>query len=124
MDVILPELESGYDYVNTASLMERSERGQQLLVDDVFLSILENTLNQELEEASNEEECECVKEDVHELAKHYSGINVDVWDKAIEEASRKFEEPEPDYDDWDPGDGYFGGPGKSSDYYDLYSSLL
>lgn len=124
VDAILPELDRGYDYINTASLMERSERGQQLLVDDEFLSILEHTLNQELEEAGNDEECEYVKEDVHVLAKYYSGINVDVWDKAIEEAKSKFEDPEPDYDDWDPGDGYFGGPEKSSDYYDLYSSLL
>ena len=49
---------------------------------------------------------------------------MDVWDKAIEEAKRRFEEPEPDYDDWDPGEGFSGGTGKSSDYYDLYSSLL
>lgn len=124
VDDILPELERGYDYVNTASLMERSERGQQLLEDDEFISTLEKTLNQELEEAGDDEECESVKEDVHELAKYYSGIDIDVWDKAIEEAKRKFEEPEPDYDDWDPGEGFSGGTGKSSDYYDLYSSLL
>lgn len=124
VDVIVPELERGYDYVNTASLMERSTRGQELLADESFLATLESTLNEELENAGNDEECDYVKDDVYELSKYYTGIDIDVWEKTIEEAKSRFIEPEPEYDDWDPGDGYFGGPEKSSDYYDLYSSLL
>jgi len=124
VDFVVPKLERGYDYVNTASLMRRSTRGKELLSDKAFLATLENTLNVELEEAGNDEECDYLKDDIHELAKYYTGLDLDIWDEAIEEAKQKFEKPEFDYDDWDPGEGYYGVSERSSDYYDLYSSLL
>ncbi len=124
VDVIIPELVSGYDYVNAATLMERSERGKQLLSDTEFLKSLEETLEYELESADSDEECEYVRDDVQMLSRHYSGINTDAWDEAINDAKSKFAEPDQEYDDWDPGERYYGGIEKVSDYYDLYSSLL
>lgn len=124
VDKITPELDSGYDYVNTSSLMERSNRGRELLLDDAFLCKLERILDQELRDASNYEDCEDVRENVHELAKHYPGISVDDWDETIEDAKTRFAEPKQEYDDWDQGERYYGSIKRSNDYFDLYSSLL
>ena len=124
VDAILPELENGYDYVNTVYLFGRSRRGRALMLDDAFICKLERTLDEELEQASNDDECEFVRDDVHFLADYYHGINIDIWDDAIDEAKQKFVEPDPEYDDWDQEERYFGGPSKSADYYDLFVSLL
>ena len=123
VDAVLPELESGYDYVNTISLMEKTARGKQLMKDDDFVKKMEETLEYELESADSEEECEYVRDDVQELAKHYP-INPEGWGEAIDDAKTKFAEPEQEYDDWDPGERYYGGHERTSDYYDLYTSLL
>ena len=123
VESVLPELESGYDYVNTVSLMEKTVRGQQLMEDIDFVRKMEETLEYELESADSEEECEYVRDDVQELAKHYP-INPKGWGDAIDEAKTKFAEPEQDYDDWDPGERYYGAHERTSDYYDLYTSLL
>lgn len=123
VESVLPELESGYDYVNTVSLMEKTVRGQQLMEDIDFVRKMEETLEYELESADSEEECEYVRDDVQELAKHYP-INPKGWGDAIDEAKTKFAEPEQDYDDWDPGERYYGEHERTSDYYDLYTSLL
>lgn len=123
VDAVLPELESGYDYVNTVSLMEKTAKGKQLMEDDDFVRKMEETLEYELESADSEEECEYVRDDVQELAKHYQ-INPKGWGEAIDDAKTKFAEPEQDYDDWDPGERYYGAHERSSDYYDLYTSLL
>ena len=123
VDAVLPELESGYDYVNTVSLMEKTAKGKQLMEDDDFVRKMEETLEYELESADSEEECEYVRDDVQELAKHYQ-INPKGWGEAIDDAKTKFAEPEQDYDDWDPGERYYGTHERSSDYYDLYTSLL
>jgi hypothetical protein len=123
VDAVLPELESGYDYVNTVSLMEKTTKGKQLMKDDAFVRKMEETLEYELESADSEEECEYVRDDVQELAKHYP-INPEGWGEAIDDAKTKFAEPEQEYDDWDPGERYYGGHERTSDYYDLYTSLL
>ena len=123
VDAVLPELESGYDYVNTVSLMEETAKGKQLMEDDDFVRKMEETLEYELESADSEEECEYVRDDVQELAKHYP-INPKGWGDAIDEAKTKFAELEQDYDDWDPGEKYYGAHERTSDYYDLYTSLL
>lgn len=123
VDAVLPELESGYDYVNTISLMEKTARGKQLMKDDDFVKKMEETLEYELESADSEEECEYVRDDVQELAKHYP-INPEGWGEAIDDAKTKFAEPEQEYDDWDPGERYYGEHERTSDYYDLYTSLL
>ena len=44
VESVLPELESGYDYVNTVSLMEKTVRGQQLMEDIDFVRKMEETL--------------------------------------------------------------------------------
>ena len=123
VDDVLPELESGYDYVNTISLMEKTVKGQQLMEDDDFVRKMEQTLESELESADSEEECEYVRDDVEELAKHYP-INQEGWREAVDDAKSKFSMPEQDYDDWDPGERYYGEHERTSDYYDLYTSLL
>ena len=123
VDAVLPELESGYDYVNTVSLMEKTAKGKQLMEDDDFVRKMEETLEYELESADSEEECEYVRDDVQELAKHYK-INPEGWGEAIDDAKTKFAEPEQEYDDWDPGERYYGEHERTSDYYDLYTSLL
>lgn len=123
VDAVLPELESGYDYVNTVSLMEKTAKGKQLMEDDDFVRKMEETLEYELESADSEEECEYVRDDVQELAKHYQ-INPEGWGEAIDDAKTKFAEPEQEYDDWDPGERYYGEHERTSDYYDLYTSLL
>ena len=123
VDAVLPELESGYDYVNTVSLMEKTAKGKQLMEDDDFVRKMEETLEYELESADSEEECEYVRDDVQELAKHYQ-INPEGWGEAIDDAKTKFAEPEQEYDDWDPGERYYGKHERTSDYYDLYTSLL
>ena len=123
VDAVLPELESGYDYVNTVSLMEKTAKGKQLMEDDDFVRKMEETLEYELESADSEEECEYVRDDVQELAKHYQ-INQEGWGEAIDDAKTKFAEPEQEYDDWDPGERYYGEHERTSDYYDLYTSLL
>lgn len=123
VDAVLPELESGYDYVNTVSLMEKTAKGKQLMEDDDFVRKMEETLEYELESADCEEECEYVRDDVQELAKHYQ-INPEGWGEAIDDAKTKFAEPEQEYDDWDPGERYYGEHERTSDYYDLYTSLL
>ena len=123
VDAVLPELESGYDYVNTVSLMEKTAKGKQLMEDDDFVRKMEETLEYELESADSEEECEYVRDDVQELAKHYP-INAEGWGEAIDDAKTKFANPEQDYDDWDPGERYYGAHERYSDYYDLYTSLL
>ena len=123
VDAVLPELESGYDYVNTVSLMEKTAKGKQLMDDDDFVRKMEETLEYELESADSEEECEYVRDDVQELAKHYQ-INQEGWGEAIDDAKTKFAEPEQEYDDWDPGERYYGEHERTSDYYDLYTSLL
>ena len=123
LDAVLPELESGYDYVNTVSLMEKTAKGKQLMEDDDFVRKMEETLEYELESADSEEECEYVRDDVQELAKHYQ-INPEGWREAIDDAKTKFAEPEQEYDDWDPGERYYGEHERTSDYYDLYTSLL
>ena len=120
---VIPELESGYDYVNTVSLMEKTVRGRQLMADDEFVRRMEETLEHELESADSEEECEYVRDDVEELAKHFP-INPKGWGEAIDEAKSKFAEPEQEYDDWDSGEKYYGEHERTSDYYDLYTSLL
>jgi hypothetical protein len=123
VDAVLPELKSGYDYVNTVSLMEKTAKGKQLMEDDDFVRKMEETLEYELESADSEEECEYVRDDVQELAKHYQ-INPEGWGEAIDDAKTKFAEPEQEYDDWDPGERYYGEHERTSDYYDLYTSLL
>ena len=123
VDAVLPELKSGYDYVNTVSLMEKTAKGKQLMEDDDFVRKMEETLEYELESADSEEECEYVRDDVQELAKHYP-INPEGWGEAIDDAKTKFAEPEQEYDDWDPGERYYGEHERTSDYYDLYTSLL
>lgn len=123
VDAVLPELESGYDYVNTVSLMEKTAKGKQLMEDDDFVRKMEKTLEYELESADSEEECEYVRDDVQELAKHYQ-INQEGWGEAIDDAKTKFAESEQEYDDWDPGERYYGEHERTSDYYDLYTSLL
>lgn len=123
VEAVLPELESGYDYVNTISLMEKTVKGQQLMEDNDFVRKMEEIIENELESADSEEECEYVRDDVQELAKHYP-INPEDWGDAIDDAKTKFAEPEQDYDDWDPGERYYGTHERSSDYYDLYTSLL
>ncbi len=125
VDMIKPELLRGSDYVNTVSLMERSDRGKYLMVDPAFLNELEYTLDSDLSSVEDEEECQYVREDIHELAKHYPSINVDAWDEAINDVINRFSSPDSDYDDWDLEDRYYGGSvSSSSDYYDLFSSLL
>jgi hypothetical protein len=123
VEAVLSELVSVYDYVNTISLMEKTIRGQQLMKDSEFVRKIEETLEYELESADSEEECEFVRDDVQELAKHYP-INLEGWEEAIDDAKTKFVEPDQDYDDWDSGEGYYGAHERSSDYYDLYTSLL
>lgn len=123
VNAVLPELESGYDYVNTVSLMEKTAKGKQLMEDGDFVRKMEETLEYELESADSEEECEYVRDDVQELAKHYP-INPEGWGEAIDDAKTKFAEPEQEYDDWDPGERYYGEHERTSDYYDLYTSLL
>lgn len=123
VEAVLPELESGYDYVNTISLMEKTVMGQRMMADNDFVRKMEEILENELESADSEEECEYVRDDVQELAKHYP-INPEDWGDAIDDAKTKFAEPEQDYDDWDPGERYYGTHERSSDYYDLYTSLL
>ena len=123
VDDVLPELENGYDYVNTISLMEKTVKGKRLMEDSDFVRKIEETLEYELESADSEEECEYVRDDVEELAKHYP-INSEGWSEAIDDAKSKFAEPEQEYDDWDTGERYYGGHERTSDYYDLYTSLL
>lgn len=125
VELVIPELMRGYDYVNTISLMERSNRGRELMVDHDFVSDLEYILDSDLSAVEDEEECQYLREDIHELAKHYSSINVDAWDEAIDDVLSRFASPDPEYDDWDVEERHYSGSiGTSDDYYDLYSSLL
>lgn len=125
VELVIPELMRGYDYVNTISLMERSNRGRELIVDHDFVSDLEYTLDSDLSAVEDEEECQFLREDIHELAKHYPSINLDAWDEAIDDVLSRFAGPDPEYDDLDIGDRHYGDTiGASSDYYDLFSSLL
>lgn len=126
VELVIPELMRGYDYVNIISLMERSNRGRELMVDHDFVSDLEYTLDSDLSAVEDEEECQYLREDIHELAKHYPSINVDAWDEAIDDVLSRFAGPDPEYDDLDIGDRHYGDAmgASSSDYYDLFSSLL
>ena len=89
------------------------------------MNIMEQTLRKDLSNVETEDECEYVREGVHELAKYYSSIDVDEWDEIIDDAKSNYSEQDPEYDGWDSEErSYSRGVGSISDYYDLFSSLL
>ena len=121
---VIAELEWSYDYVNAINLLEKTEKGRKLLSDSDFLEGLETTLNEEIEDATNEFELDIIRDNIGMLSDHVEGFDSEMWNSVVDEAVAGFESSKPEEDDWEPGEYYHETRRGPSDYYEMYSSLL
>ena len=124
IDAVSKEIEWSYDYVTVIDLFERTEKGRNTLKDGRFLQELESSINNEIEAATNEYELNLVRDNIEELSGRIEGFDAEEWYGVIDETSGKISSPEPEYDDWDSGEHFSNTSKATSDYFDMYSSLL
>lgn len=124
--VAYSQAEFADDFVNIMDLLERTKYGQDVIVSDEMLKRVEDSLDFELESASNEEECDMIWGTISVLAEKIPGISQTTWECALEEARGRFQS-EPDYDvdeDWARESYYHSRASEDKTYNEMFSSLL
>lgn len=107
--------------------MELTEFGRKALESDEMLERVENTLEFELESATNEEECDMIGGSASLLAEKIPGLSEDTWERAVDEAKLRFP-CELDYDDidedWARESYYSSRASEDHIYSEMFTSLL
>lgn len=88
--VVYEQADWADDIVNILDLLELTEFGRKALESDEMLERVENTLEFELESATNEEECDMIGGSASLLAEKIPGLSEDTWERAVDEAKLRF----------------------------------
>ena len=115
-DSILASIQWIHEFEEVLPLLDRTTKGRALMDDSSFVERIESVIEEELGNASSEEDCVLIRDSVESLSAYIPGLDFDTWSVAIDDAASAFAGPDPEYDDWDPGE--------RADYYDMFSSLL
>lgn len=125
--VVYEQADWADDFVNILGLLELTEFGRKALVSDEMLERVENTLEFELESATNEEECDMIGASASLLAEKIPGLSADTWERAVDEAKLRFP-CELDYDDIDEDwarEAYYSSRASEDHMYsEMFTSLL
>lgn len=115
------------DFVNIVDLLDLTDFGRKVLNSREMLERIENTLEEELESATTEEDCDMIGEAASLLAGKIPGLNADIWESAVDEAKSRFPSA-PEYDDidedWARESYYRSRASEDSTYSEMFSSLL
>ena len=115
-----------YDFVNIVDFLQKTERGREFLNSDEMLQRVEDSLESELENATNEDECDQVRDAVSYLSSSIPGLSISIWEGAVDEAKSRFP-GEPDYEvdeDWARESYYHSREPEDKTYGEMFSSLL
>lgn len=108
------------DYINIMSLLPKTDIGTQLLKHDEFLKRINDSIDDELYNASSLEDCERITESVELLAKIFPHYGFESWKTAINEVQAQYVE-EPSDDDF-PDD--MQSHREVDNYEEMFTSLL
>ena len=115
-----------YDFVNIVDFLQKTERGREFLNSNEMLQRVEESLEAELESATNEDECNQVGDAVSYLSSCIPGLSKSIWDGAVDEAKRRFP-GEPDYEvdeDWARESYYQSREPEDNTCGEMFSSFL
>lgn len=115
-----------YDFVNIVDFLQKTERGREFLNSNEMLQRVEESLEAELESATNEDECNQIGDAVSYLSSCIPGLSKSIWDGAVDEAKSRFP-GEPDYEvdeDWARESYYQSREPEDKTYGEMFSSLL
>ena len=115
-----------YDFVNIMDFLQKTELGREFLTSNEMLQRVEDSLEAELENATNEDECNQVGDAVSYLSSCIPGLSKSIWDGAVDEAKSRFP-GEPDYEvdeDWARESYYQSREPEDKTYGEMFSSLL
>lgn len=125
--VVYEQADWADDFVNILDLLELTEFGRKALESDEMLERVENTLEFELESATNEEECDMIGGSASLLAEKILGLSADTWERSVDEAKLRFP-CELDYDDidedWARESYYSSRASEDKAYSEMFTSLL
>ena len=115
-----------FDFVNIVDFLQKTEQGRAFLNSNEMLRRVEDSFEAELENATNEEECDKVRDAASYLSSYIPGLSESIWEGAVEEAKTRFP-GEPDYDideDWARESYYHSCETEDKTYVEMFSSLL
>ena len=115
-----------YDFVNIVDFLQKTEQGQEFLNSNEMLQRVEESLEADLDNATNEDECNQVSDAVSYLSSYIPGLSKSIWDGAVDEAKSRFPgEPEYEVDeDWARESYYHSTEPEDKTYGEMFSSLL
>ena len=118
--VVIEQAELLDDYINIISLLKRTCIGANKLQDKEFLKIINDSIDDELYNASSVEDCERITESIELLAKSFPHDGFESWESAINEVRARYVE-EPTDDDF-PDD--MQTHREVDNYDEMFTSLL
>lgn len=124
--VIYYQADWSFDFVNIVDFLQKTEQGRAFLNSNEMLRRVEDSFEAELENATNEEECDKVRDAASYLSSYIPGLSESIWEGAVEEAKTRFP-GEPDYDideDWARESYYHSCETEDKTYVEMFSSLL
>lgn len=118
--IVIEQAEFLDDFINIMSLLQKTEIGTQAFKNDEFLKRINDSIDDELYNATSEEDCERITESVELLAKFFPHYGFESWESAINEVRARYVE-EPTDDDF-PDD--IQTHREVDNYDEMFTSLL